>query len=307
MAVTFKLKIKAASGFSTSKVSKDGKEISQLVTTSVEQDVAGLVGSAVLESVAQHNRRVIAKAAIFFQRAVSRTPKDETYYDNRFHIYHKADDDDVWKHWKLLYWRREVTAEQMGLSLFDKAEDFNNKAKINSVINFITDALFGGEANLAKRKTKIRSIRIENNHPRFAMLEYGGYEGYLDNHNEGMSRAYGSLPKGNRPKYDKYGDKTRGMAKIGEKYVHGIVGGYSYQAPMGMLRITQAEIMTMRVEDFDKWFSSNYKRNTKDIQKVPSAKAAKKILGVIKNQKNLSDADIDAIMKTYESDMRLWG
>ena len=79
------------------------------------------------------------------------------------------------------------------------------------------------------------------------------------------------------------------------------------QAPTGMLRITQAEMETMNITDFDKWFSSNYKRNNKDIKKVPSIQETKKIMAVIKNRRNLSDSDIEAILNTYNRETRLEG
>lgn len=294
MGFTFNIKTKTAGSYTSQKVTReDGKKISQLVTTSIEQQVAGLVGNAVAETVAQHNRNVIAKTAIFFQRVVSRTPKDEDYYDSYYHKSHKADKDDVWKEWKVLYWRKSVTAEQMGLNLFDKAEDFNNKTKINAVMKIIINSLFGGEEKLVKRATRIRSIRIENTHPRFAMLEYGEYENTKrDNFDERHGSARIS------------GIKRGGMSG---KYIHGTVGGYSVQAPTGMLRITQAEMETMNIADFDKWFSSNYKRNNKNVKKVPSAQETKKIMTVIKNRRNLSDSDIEAILKAYSDEMRAEG
>lgn len=311
MGVDLKLRIRAADGFTSTKTFKSlsngkGKEVSKLVTTSIEQTVAALIGDAVSRTVEQHNRMIIAKTAIFFQRVVSRTPKDEDYKDYYRHVYHKADNDDVWKEWKILYGRGKfITAEQMGLELFDKAEDFNNKTKINKVMNYVINGLFGGDEHFRKRKNRIRSIRIENTHPRFAMLEYGEYENtkVWTSISDGSTRAGHTPVKGNRKGQRKY-DMMQGRQPITGKYVHGTVGGYSYQAPMGMLRITQAEMMSMNIEDFDKWFSSNYKRNTKNIKKLPSPEEAKRILKHIGNRKNLSDSDIDAIMSEYKYAMR---
>ncbi len=269
MAIAFNLKVKSANGFSTERVRvNDFKEASKLITTSIKNDITTVKGNLIVETVARHNERVLFQAAMFFQRAVTRTPKDEEYKgDVRGH--HIPDDDYVWKHWTIKYWGKKVTAEEMGEELFSDEGLFNDPRIIRYVAEEIKEKLFGGEEKFSKRKTRIRNIRFENEHPRFAMLEYGGYQV-------------------SEPPPDK-----------GPLHYHGLQNGYSVQAPHGMLRITQAEMEQMRFDEFDKWLS-NFKKNNRGIKRVPSKTMMKKLASVIGDKTHLTTKDIDAITKIYE-------
>lgn len=265
MAVTFSLKIKSASAFDTTKVKTDsGKTISKLITTAIKTDIAGMVGSAIEETVAQHNRNIIVKTAMFFQRVVTRTPKDETYYDPETQTYHKADDDFVWENWKVLYGKKSISAKEMGASFFDSDSNFNNRECITAIAEQIKENLFNGDAALGKRKRRIRSLRIENEHPRFAMLEYGGYE------------------------------LANSTKKEGKKHSHGIKDHYSVQAPYGMLRITQTEMEQMSPDDFDRWIKKEKSAISK-IKKIRSKKDVQALLGIIEKKSHLSMNDIDKV------------
>lgn len=269
MGVSYNLKIKSAYGYATDRVTNlDGKTVSKLITSSLRQEIAGMAGTQIVETVRQHNERVLMQAAIFFQRVVTRTPKDEVY-----HIQgegkHIPDDDYVWKNWKILYWRRSLSAEDIGEQYFQDESKFNDKSCINAVAKAIKENLFGGEAKFNARKNRIRNIRFENLHPRFAMLEYGLYES-------------------SNQKYSK-----------GKYHMHGVQNSYSVQAPYGMLRITQAEMQQMSIADFDKWIA-NYKRNTQNVTRIRNKSDMKKLASLILDRTHLSDSDIDAITQIYE-------
>lgn len=269
MSISYNLKIKSANGFTTERGENlDGKRISRLVTSSIKQELAGMAGTQVVETVRQHNERVLMQAAIFFQRVVTRTPKDERYYIEK-EGWHKPDDDYVWKQWKILYWRKSLSAEDIGEQYFEDESKFNDKACINAVARAIKDNLFGGEVKFNARKNRIRNIRFENVHPRFAQLEYGEYI------------------------------SSSGKYSKGKYHTHGVQNGYSVQAPHGMLRITQAEMQEMSITDFDKWIS-NYKRNTQNITRVRSKSDLKKLASLILDRTHLSDSEIDAITQIYE-------
>lgn len=75
-------------------------------------------------------------------------------------------------------------------------------------IDRIARALVSG----IKTSRIIRQIRIYNTNPRFSQLEYGEYR------------------------------FSSGRISSGPKRKHGVVGGFSVQAPSGMLRITESEI-----------------------------------------------------------------
>ena len=250
---------------------KDSKTLINIIKGEIEQHVSSLVCKAVKETVAEHNERVITQAAIFFQRVVTRTPKDETYYDPYTKRWHIKDEDDVWKAWTIRYRGKSVTAEQMGLSLFDTPDDFNDKHKIESVAYYIVTYLFGSEEKFLSKAYNIRNIKIENLHPRFAMLEYGEYQ-----HNHSP-------------------------AKSGDKYVHGVTNGYSYQAPVGMQRITQAEIEAYSAQDLDNWRSKDYtsKMAGLGVTVIPTKQEAHKMLEFMKNRRHLAINDINRFLNDY--------
>lgn len=269
MAVAFNIKVKHYGKTVVSKTTKNGKEVSTLIGEELKQNIAGIAGSAIIETVRQHNEMVLTKAAIFFQRVVTRTPKDETYYDPKTKVYHKADNDFVWKSWKVLYWGKSVTAEEMGADLFSNESDFNSKTKIRAVEKIIKDRLFGGEEKFNKRKTRIRNIRFENSHPRFAMLEYGTYD------------------KANSDEISE-----------GPKHSHGLVNHFSVQAPAGMFRITQAELEAMSMQDIANWSFRDYKTKMakEGVTLIPSKTQLKKLAKILDGKNNrLSSNDIDKI------------
>lgn len=266
---SFNIKVKHYDKSVSAHKKVEGKKIASIIGTTLKESVIAMASTGIVESVRQHNERVVLQAAIFFQRVVTRTPKDETYYDPITQVSHKADTDFVWKSWKISYWGKSVTAEDMGEELFENESAFNDKNKINAIADIIKNTLFRGESKFNSRKTRIRNIRIENKHNRFAMLEYGSY------------KQKNSIPK------------------EGDEHFHGIQNGYSVQAPYGMLRITQAEMESMSIDDFDKWFK-RYKSNTANITRVPSRAQMKKLVKLMENKRHLSMKDIDAIAQVYE-------
>lgn len=272
--VTFKVKHYDKS-VSRHKLDKDkGKKLAQMVGQRVMEDV--MVGAAPKISgkykftVAQHNRRAVLEAAIYFQRVVCRTPKDEKYYNPETKKMHYADKDFVWKSWSIKYWGKTLTAEQMGEYLFD---DFNDKSSINTIAQIITNDLFKGEDRLINRKTRIKSIRIENLHPRFAMLEYGTY-----------------VPKDS-------------SVKQGPEYQHGRVNGYSVQAPYGMERITRAEMAEFTDSMLDNYFGA-YGSVQPEHDKVPTGSEMKELRKVMMHngilKRHLSPKDIDRISEVMD-------
>ncbi len=268
----FKLKITSANGFSSQRVTSEDnpRGLAELVTTSIKEEVCKVICGTVKEEVFQHNLRVIFQTAMFFQRVVNRTPKDEEYRDAHNRL-HKPDDDYVWKSWSVEYDKKKVTAEEMGEYLFSdwlEGTSFNDLNSINIVSNEIMDRLFGGFTGLRERTKFIRSIRIVNTHPRFAMLEYGGYE---------ISDTPTPV------KYD---------------YWHGVKNGYSVQAPYGMLRITQAEIESMTMKDYLSYIK-RFKTYNSSVRKVPSQSKMKTLMKLITDKTHLSSKDIEFIAEQY--------
>lgn len=253
------------------KVREDGKEVSELVGELVKDNIATVVADVAVNTVRRHNDLVALKAAIFFQRVVSRTPKDETYYDKRTKVYHKADKDFVWKSWKILYGSKSISAEELGENFFTE-DVFNNKVLINKLADIIKTRLMSTRNTAYEdRRTRVRSIRFENNHPRFPMLEYGTYE------------------------------KADGDISEGPKYSHGLVNHYSVQAPYGMYRITQAEIESMSLQDIENFSFRDYKARMGKlgVSKVPTSSQVKKLRKVMSDKTHLTNKDIEAVAKVF--------
>lgn len=276
MGVSFNIKVKHYdSSVSVRKFSAErGKKIAQIIGRKLEEDVVKVVAPKVVEKVWEHNERVITQIALFFQRVVSRTPKDERYFNYNNKRVHTPDDDFVWKHWKIRYWGKELSVLDITVTdMYFLESRFSDKNAIEIVKNAIIRKLFRGEENFLKRKAKIRNIRIENDHPRFAMLEYGTYK----------------IP-------------ARRISKGLESY-HGIQNGYSVQAPYGMLRITQAEIANMSTKEIDSWCNETFEDKKINVSKVPSKAEMKKLVKIMTqngiSKRHLSNKDIDAIMEVY--------
>ena len=249
-----------------------GKKLAQMIGQRVTEEVMAAAAPKIARkynyTVAQHNRRVILETAIYFQRVVSRTPKDEKYYNPETKRWHYPDDDYVWKSWAIKYWGKIITAEQMGESLF---EDFNDKSSIDSIASIITK-LYGGDKKISNRKTRIKNIRIENMHPRFAQLEYGSY-----------------VPKDS-------------SIKEGERQ-HGRVNGYSVQAPYGMERITRAEMAEFTPTMLDNYFGG-YGSVRPEHDQIPTGEEMKELSKIMLHhgilRRHLMPKDIEKIAEVMD-------
>lgn len=263
--VTFNIKVKHFDrSVSKKKFNPEkGKELAQMVGQRWQEDVAAVVGTGVRESVQNFNLSVVHKAAWFFTRVVQRTPFDEEYTG------HKPDEDYVWKRWCIKYWGKTLFADEIPeLDDPNNRNLFDNKNIMNSVEQYIVERLFKGWERFGRRKRCIRNIRIENDHPRFAMLEYGGY------------KTADSVPKSGDDRY------------------HGVNNGYSYQAPAGMLRITQAEFSSMSQKDFD-----SLDAGETYTEKTPSRSELKRLVKVMKliglSSRRLKNSDIEKVLSCF--------
>lgn len=213
MPVTFRLRVKhPGSSHIESYMGKDGKVVSSKIAGAIEEESFSIAGKLIAQAALETSRRNLFLAAMFFQRVVSRTPMDETYYagvtKDGQPIIHKADDDYVRDAWTATYNNYKITAKQLREKGIDFIK-FNNRNEVKQIYNEFLNFLGKGKG-LLDGKAVLKGVRIENTHERFAMLEYGEFE-------------------------------KDGSIKSGEHFKHGVKGGYSVQAPVGMLRLTQQE------------------------------------------------------------------
>lgn len=280
MGATFKLRVRTE-GTSNPKayVGKDGNQISNLMIGSLETRALDFTGQMITQVGLEASERTLWFAAIYFQRLIARTPRDEnySYRDNKGNIhYHKDDEDYIQDYWTAKYWNYEgITAKYLRDNCGCKFDVVNNQKEIKTIYNEFRNRFFGaegskGRANKEAGKTTIKSIRIFCDYPkdkehelRYHLLEYGGYIG-------------------------------DGIIKSGERY-HGVVNGHSIQAPNGMTAMTDAEFKSGQ-------FKAPGKRvKTKNLLKHigRSLSMTKEIKKILKGKTKLSESDITKIMGLY--------
>ena len=210
-------------------VGKDGEEFTNLMIGAIESQVINMTGKMIAKAGLEASERVLWLSAIYFQRLISRTPRDErySYYNNENElITHKPDKDYMQDYWTARYWNYEgITAKYLREFCGCNFETFNDPREIEIIYREFRDRFFGapgsrGRANKESGKTTLKSVRFYCDYPkdsqhelRFHLLEHGGYEG-------------------------------DGILKRGSKRYHGVVGDHSVQAPYGMVSMTNAEFVT---------------------------------------------------------------
>jgi hypothetical protein len=202
-------------------------------------------------------------AAVFFQRVVCRTPVDEDYYyqdKNGDLKIHNKDDDAVRDAWLASYNNRKITAKQMREAGIT-FDKFNDEGEIRAIYEMFREAFIMGNKN-------ILTVHIDNEHERFPMLEYGEY-------------------------------KNDGTLKKGEKYYHGVEGGYSVQAPAGMLRITQAEFQKMTLTMSTRKLIQSYVQRSQRTLKNPSPSKMKELKRILGNKNRFTEEEASAIERIY--------
>lgn len=199
--------------------------------------------------------------ATFFQRVVSRTPLDEKYIngidDKGKLIFHIPDKDRCRFDWYIECGPAKVTAEEMILKNPTLFNEYNNSTSIDFIVNFFKNKF--GELDFTQ-------CTIGNDNPHFAILEYGGYD-----HDTAKRQGIPENPW-----------------ETGEE--HGVKNKHSVQAPVGMLRVTQMELESMKKSSAKSALSKRYRgqRTSKQISDVKLNRLIKQF----KASKNLPLKDI---------------
>ena len=264
MAVIFKIKTKHQGASHIDQYTgSNGKIVAQHFAGAIEDEVAEVKGRALLVSAKTQRERTLFMAAVFFQRVVCRTPVDEDYYyqdKNGDLKIHNKDDDAVRDAWVASYNNRKITAKQMREAGIT-FDKFNDEGEIRAIYEMFREAFIMGNKN-------ILTVHIDNEHERFPMLEYGEY-------------------------------KNDGTLKKGEKYYHGVEGGYSVQAPAGMLRITQAEFQKMTLTMSTRKLIQSYVQRSQRTLKNPSPSKMKELKKVLGNKTKFGESEASAIERIY--------
>lgn len=278
---TFRIRIKSE-GTSNQKAyeGRDGTKFTNLMIGALENRVLDVTGRMIAKSGLEASERVLWLGAIYFQRVVARTPRDENYSyrdgDGKIH-YHKDDEDYIQDYWTAKYWNYEgITAKYLRDKCGCTFETLNDQNEIKTIYREFRNRFFGaqgsqGRKNKESGKTTLKSIRVFCDYPkdkqhelRFHLLEYGGYVG-------------------------------DGIIKSGDKYFHGVASGKSVQAPRGMVAITDAEYNSGQF----KVPGSNVS-NKNLLKKIgPSRTMPEELKDILKNKRELSSLDIAKIMDFY--------
>ena len=278
---TFKIRVKSE-GSSGKKpyVGKDGKEFTNLMIGALESSILNLEGKMVAKAGLDASERVLWLNAIYFQRIIARTPRDETYkYVNAkgYKKTHTADDDYIQDYWTAKYWNYQgITAKYLRENCGCTFENFNDPEEIAIIYREFRNRFFGapgskGRKNKESGKTTLKSVRIYCDYPqdqehklRYHLLEFGGYVG-------------------------------DGIIKKGDERLHGVANGRSVQSPAGMKIVTDMEFESgqFRVPD---GIQSNDAILNNIGPKQNMTKELKKILG---RKKRLTSDDVNKIMELY--------
>lgn len=134
-------------------------------------------------------------------------------------------------------------------------DQFNDKNAIDIIAKRLQQGI--------KTSRNIRSFRVYNTNPRFSQLEYGEY---------------------------KY---TSSKIYKGPEKEHGVAGGFSIQAPRGMLRITEIEL---------DWIT-NFSRQKRGLlargeeirsqKQVPDKRRTRALIGYLKTKRKVRESDLE--------------
>ena len=225
--------------------------------------------------------RQVSVIATFFQRVVARTPIDEKYLrSNRMikdrktgqlkpdeHIPDKGPGAVCQDDWYITDGRTKFTSAQMKAIDKELFWNVNEKYSVNQVKKIIQEKF-----NITPETV----FTIGNNNPHFQALE----EGYEDWKNDGLRAV-----------------KNR---KEGIRREHGVENMHSIQAPVGMWRISMAELEVMVRSKAISPLTSRYRAQYGRIMRKPPNKAKLlQFMKLLESKKDITYADIARYVERY--------
>ena len=216
----------------------------------------------------------IAVIATFFQRVVARTPLDERYErviqtkNGEKIIRHIPDEEICREHWyieeshgKTKMYSRTLIRGGLEFNIVNNSEEINAiKEKLKAKYPL-------------KRFLKANEspdFTVANDCKHFTRLEYG---------------------------YSSWKNDTEPVVGDGGRE-HGVKNKHSVQAPVGMLRITEAELDSIRRKPSVKSLRSRYKGGLA-LQVTPSEKKLKEFYKLLKRSHRIRYADIKKYLEEY--------
>lgn len=271
MAFKFSLKIKGeGSSNGHYYVGKDGVAFKNLLIGGIEERVLNLEGKMLAAKGLEASERILKLHAIFFQRIISRTPRDESYHwiDAKGNLKHHKDDKDyIQDYWTITYNNMRITAKYLKDSCGCTFDKFNDKEEIEVIYKEFKKFLGKKSSSYWSGGKTIRALTVFNDYPkdkqhelRYHLLEFGGYMGD------------GIIKHNNRP--------------------HGVVGGHSIQAPAGMTALTEAEFKNGS-------FNVATNKLTSHLGNVQKVKSYSRLKTLLKGKVKFTQDDLAKIMEEY--------
>lgn len=197
--------------------------------------------------------RDLTVVATFFQRVCARTPLDEEYEYAEGKL-HTPDENQCRYDWFVEKNGKRVTAREIQGAYSDVFDTVNDSGSITAVITYLKNE-FGDVIY------EDGGFEIGNHNDHFATLEYGGYKEDSEKINKG-------------PEYE-----------------HGVKNKHSVQAPVGMLRITQMELDSLKKSPAITRLSKRF-RQQKVMGRDLTKDQLKRLLSKFKASKRLKLSDI---------------
>ena len=222
--------------------------------------------------------RQISIMATFFQRVVARTPIDEKYAVTHTRkdgttrtTYHKIDTIVCQDDWYITDGQTKLTAKQMKAIDKDLFWNVNEKYSVDKVKKILKETF---------NPTPDTNFEIGNDNPHFELLENGNSRWFNDGLTAGKSRG-----------------KTKAESVRRE---HGVKNMHSIQAPVGMWRITMAELETIKQSTVKSPLTSRYRSQFGRIQHgVPNRKKLMEFARFLESKKNIKYKDIVRYLEVY--------
>lgn len=240
----------------------------------LEKNVAQICLGKLSNNIEKNYEDQIAVIATFFQRVVARTPLDERYT----RVIHTKNGEKKYEHIP----DEEVCREHWYIEEVHGRTKLYSRTLIRSGMDFnvVNDA---GEINVIKEKLKLKyplkrflkageapDFTVANDCKHFERVEFG---------------------------YSEWKHDTEPVTGIGGRE-HGVKNKHSVQAPVGMLRITEAELELIRRRPSVRSLKSRYRGGTAMLA-TPSDKRLKEFYKLMKRSHRIRYADIKKYLEEY--------
>lgn len=252
---------------------KQGVIYNDVITKEVKSRVANIVLGELSASARIAIEREISILATFFQRVVARTPIDESYEitlvdkkGNERKKVHKIDRSVCQDSWYITDGNVKITAKQM------KAIDDRMFWNVND--NYMVNQI----KKIIKEKFKVTSktnFVVGNDNDHFKRLEEG-YSKWFNDHVAATKSVAGL-----------YRD-------------HGVKNMHSIQAPVGMWRISLAELEVMKNSNVKSPLTSRYRAQPwRTMNKMPNKTKLAEFARLLEKKGNISYKDIVRYIEEY--------